>query len=49
MEIRNILKDMLNKSAEEYLSLQKTGDLTQTKRIRLGERIKTLKEILIKI
>lgn len=45
--IKNMtVEEMAQKS---YEILRKSGDLTQNKRIRLDERIKTLQEVLEKI
>lgn len=49
MSINEIIQNMLEMTRKSYEILRKSGDLTQNKRIRLDERIKTLKEVLEKI
>lgn len=46
MSTNEVIQNMLEMTQKSYEILRKTGDLTQNKRIRLDERIKTLKEAL---
>lgn len=49
MSTNEVIQNMLEMAQKSYEILRKTGDLTQNKRIRLDERIKTLQEVLEKI
>lgn len=49
MSTNEVIQNMLEMAQKSYEILRKSGDLTQNKRIRLDERIKTLKEVLGKI
>ena len=49
MSTTEIIQNMLEMTQKSYEILRKTGDLTQNKRIRLDERVKTLQEVLEKI
>lgn len=49
MTSNEVIQNMLEMAQKSYEILRKSGDLTQNKRIRLDERIKTLKEVLEKI
>ena len=49
MSTNEVIQNMLEMTQKSYEILRKSGDLTQNKRIRLDERIKTLQEVLEKI
>ena len=49
MSTNEVIQKMLEMAQKSYEILRKSGDLTQNKRIRLDERIKTLQEVLEKI
>ena len=48
MSTNKVIQNMLEMTQKSYEILRKTGDLTQNKRIRLDERVKTLQEVLEK-
>ena len=49
MSTNEVIQNMLEMTRKSYEILRKSGDLTQNKRIRLDERVKTLQEVLEKI